>query len=135
MLLYKDSLVEIEYASAQEVLVVQLIGQKQYDASELKKVFSSTIVSSREPDIKKVLIDFGKNTVSISDINYKFIMSQLAVGLKASKVKKIARVALKDHEGEQKVASVYNEIQKAITLHLDFKNFNSKAEALEWLMK
>lgn len=109
MLLYKDSLVEIKCIIQQDVLSVQLLGKQQYSSSELKKVFTSTIVSNREYDVKNVLIDFGRNTVSILDKEYKVIMSQLAVGLNATKVNKIARVAPKDPVREQKVESLYRE--------------------------
>lgn len=135
MVLYKDDLMELEYAAAQDVLFVELSGNRQLCAADLRKVFVSAVACIRDHAIKNLLVNFGRSTVDITDTDYKVLMSQLTVGLMPSTIKKIARVALKDPVREQKIDYIYSEIKKSVSLTLLFKNFTNRADALLWLME
>jgi hypothetical protein len=134
MVLYRDDIVELDYAAAQEILYVELQDQRGLCVSEVKKVFMSIVVCAREHRIPKVLLDLTRNAVEMTKAEYKSVFTQLVVGLMPTPIRKVARVATKDPVREHSVDATYREIQKCINLPLEFRSFAGRDEALRWLM-
>lgn len=131
--LYSDELIRLEYAIAQEILHVEPQDQRRLCPSEVKRIFMSIVACGREHKIPRILLDFTQNAIDMTEGEYKALMTQLAVGLMPTAIQKVARVATEDPAREQKVNSTYEEIQAAVDLALEFRNFTSRSEAIRWL--
>lgn len=133
MLIFSDDTCRLEYAAAQEVLTVELSGQRQLGAREIRKAIISAVACVREHTVERLLLDFRKATLQVGDTDYRYLIAQLAVGLRPSSVKRVARIATQDPLREDQVNAVFREVKKAIRLPLEFRSFDSQAAAIAWL--
>ena len=135
MVLYQDELIRLELASAQGILYVEPRERRAFSAADVRKVFMSTVACTREHAIQRLLLDFSRNALELTGEEYKAVMAQLAVGLLPTHIRRVARVATADPAREHKVEAAYGEIQRAVSLPLEFRSFAGRAQALAWLMR
>ncbi|MFD2245327.1 hypothetical protein [Pontibacter ruber] len=133
-ILYEDELIKLEFTTQQDILLVAPQNQSKFGVSEIRKAFMSTVACTREHDIKRLLLDFSRNIIEMNEAEYKNVIAQLTVGLMPTHIKKVARIATSDTLRELKVEATYDAIRKAVELPLEFRNFPSTAEAMEWLL-
>ncbi|WP_162056461.1 hypothetical protein [Pontibacter pamirensis] len=135
VLLYADELVELEHAAIDDILFAELKETRPLPAPEFKRVIMSVVTGAREHQVKKMLLDFSKNALDMTGMEYRSIMAQLTVGLMRSPAQKVARMATTDMEREQLFRSVCDEIHVAIKQPIEFLSFGDRAEALQWLKR
>lgn len=132
MNLHRDDLLTLEYAVAQDLLMVE-VRSGILTADDIRKVFAAVVGQVRKRSIPFVLVDFSHNQIEINEYAYQALMTKLAVSLMPTCIRKIARVASTDVTREEKVDRTYNQIQQAVRLKLEFRNFHSRLQALQWL--
>ncbi len=133
MILYSDHLLELDYATAPDILFVQWQANKLHTIEQVKKAFFSIVAATREHRIERILLDLSA-TQAFSETEYNAIIAQLVVGLRPTAIRKVARVGTTDPVREQKVASTYQQIQAAVELPFEYESFKSRIDALTWLM-
>ncbi len=134
MILYSDHLLELDYATAQDILFVRWQkNSKCHSIKEVNKALYSIVAIVREYRIEHILLDLAA-TQPFSETEYNAILAQLMVGLRPTAIRKVARIGTIDPVREQKVASTYQQIQAAIELPLVLKSFTSRSQALQWLL-
>lgn len=89
----------------------------------------------KEYNIKRLLLDFTRNTLDLTETEYKYAIAQFAVGLMQTSLEKIARIGTKNHMREQKIISKYEGIKNAVALSIAFEIFSDQATALKWLLE
>ncbi|WP_125185396.1 hypothetical protein [Botryobacter ruber] len=130
-----DELVKLDYASAQDVLFVEPQDNGGLSFSKINRVFSSIVACIKEREIKNLLIDFSRNTLAVTETEYKSALARLAVGLTGTTIEKLARIATDDQTREKMIERLEAEIRNVIKSPLQVKDFPNRAEAMQWLME
>ena len=134
MVLHWDELVKLNYATGQDVLYVETLDQREIFAQDIQRINNAITNCAVEHKIQHLLIDLSKNTLLLTEAEFKAAMVQLAIGLLPSALKRVARIKSKNPERESMMERVLFEIQEVIKLPLEFRNFPDRAEALCWLL-
>ncbi|WP_114782861.1 hypothetical protein [Botryobacter ruber] len=134
MVLHWDKLVKFNYAAGQDVLYVETLDQREIYAPDIQSINTAISNCAAEHKIQHLLIDLSKNTLLLTETEFKAAMAQLAIGLLPSALKKVARIKSKNPERERMMERVLLEIQEVIKLPLEFRNFADRTEALCWLL-
>ena len=135
MILYSDSIIELDYTPAQDILTTKLQEEREYDVTEVRDAFRSIVVTVKEYNITRLLLDFTGNTLDLTDTEYRHSIAQLAVGLMQTPLLKIARISSQIPEREQKIMGTHEGIKNKVNLQIAFQIFSSKTTAINWLME
>ncbi|MEJ8755568.1 hypothetical protein WG947_01055 [Pontibacter sp. H259] len=133
MELYSDEIIFLDYIPEQDILTVALQEEREYPVAEVRKAFISIVSCIRENNISRLLLDFRRNTLDLSEADYKASIAQLAVGVLQTPLQKVARVGTSNPIRENKIVNTYEGIKGAVPFPIAVKMFYDKAEALEWL--
>ncbi|MBC5773668.1 hypothetical protein H8S95_06310 [Pontibacter sp. KCTC 32443] len=135
MILYSDHIIKLDYKPAHDILTASLQVLRDYDAAEIRNAFLSIVVTVKEYNVTRLLLDFTRNTLDLTETEYKHSIAQLTVGLMQTPLEKIARIGTTHHVREQKISGLYEGIKNAVTLPIAFHIFSDKSTALDWLLK
>jgi hypothetical protein len=133
MIIYHDLTIELAYTPAQDVLSATLQTERVYETAEVRKAFISIVAYIKEYKVSRLLLDFRRNTLDLSETDYKTTVAQLTVGLMHTPLQKVARVGTADPVREQKIETTYGHIKDAVAVPIQVRMFSDKTEALEWL--
>ena len=133
MIIYHDPTIELRYAPDEDVLSATLQTERVYEAEEVRKAFTSIVAYIKEYKVSRLLLDFRRNTLDLSEAAYKTTLAQLTVGLMQTPLQKVARVGTTDPVREHKITSTYDGIKDAVDVPIQVRMFANKAEALQWL--
>jgi hypothetical protein len=133
-MLIHSGIVKLDYNPSTDVLETCMPDIRQFGLSEVSFCLELIVDSIKNYDIKYLLLDSSKSVIEVDDEAYKAIITKLALDLMNSHLKKIARIGTKDTQREEKAAKVATELRLELNLPIDYKSFNSKAEALDWLL-
>jgi hypothetical protein len=134
MIIYEDSTIELLYLTAQDTITATLQSERVYEATEVRKAFTTIVAYTKEYQVSRLLLDFRHNTLDLSETDYKTTVAQLTVGLMQTLLQKVARVGTADPVREQKIESTYDGIKNAVTVPIQVRMFADKTEALQWLI-
>jgi hypothetical protein len=132
MQIYKG-IITLDYNPVTDVLVSEMPNPKQFGLSEVSFCLGLIVENVRNYDIKNLLLDSSKSTVDLEDEAYKAISIQFAKDLFSTRLQRIARVSTTDASREEKAAKLTTELKQELKLPMQFKNFTSQAEAMQWL--
>jgi hypothetical protein len=132
--LHSTGIVQLEYEPAFDLLTTSLQATRAYDAREVKSAFVTIATFVQEHSIKKLILDFTRNTYDLPTIEYKQTVAQLTVGLLRTPLQKVARIQTEDPYREEKIATLWGEIKAAVSVHIDVRMFPTKAAARQWLL-
>lgn len=135
MVLYWDELIKMDYASVQDVLLVEPQDNESLPFLKISRIFSSIVACVKEREIKNLLIDFSRNTLVVTETEYKSALARLAVGLTGTTIEKLARIATGDQTRENMIGRLEAEIREVLVSPIQVKNFPNRAEAMRWLME
>ncbi len=135
MILHSDHIIELDYEPAKDILVTCLQSVRDYDAVEVRKAFITISSYVREYNISRLLLDFTRNTLDLTEPEYKATMAQLTVGLLQTPLQKVARLTTNDATREQKIFSTLEAIKGSVPLPVDVRMFNSSTDAMFWLQQ
>ena len=133
MVLYKDLSLEIELYNDLNVLYIEWFEQTVFRMSDFEFSFHIVMENIVQYRIKKILVKTSKTIIHLPNEEYLSVIGLLQSGLAHSRIRKIAKLFIdkspRDLECKQFFKDMLNEMQ----LEIDFRNFDTKAEALAWL--
>ena len=133
MVLYKDLTLEIELYNDLNVLYIEWFEQTVFRMSDFEFSFHIVMENIVQYRIKKILVKTSKTIIHLPNEEYLSVIGLLQSGLAHSRIRKIAKLFIdkspRDLECKQFFKDMLNEMQ----LEIDFRNFDTKAEALAWL--
>lgn len=130
-----NGIITLDYDPAKDVLVTSLPDIREFASSEVSFCLGLIIESIRNFDIKYLLLDSSNSVVEVEDEAYKTITKSFALDLMSTRLKKLARVGTKDIKREEKSAKISEELRQEVNLPMEFGNFSTKEEAMEWLLQ
>lgn len=133
-MLLHSGIINLDYNPASDVLVTSLPDIKQFSLSEADFCFGLIVQSIREYDIKKLLLDSSNSVIEVDDEAYKSIAAKFAMNLMGTRLERLARVGTADAVREEKSAKVSADVRQELTLPMEFRNFTSRGEAMDWLL-
>src|SRR5690349_20403673 len=129
-----DGIITLDYNPAQDVLITSMPDIKTFGLSEVSYCLGLIVEHIRNYAIKKLLLDSSNSVVEVEDEAYKTITTQFAINLMSTRLKKLARVGTTNAHREESSAKISQEIKQELNLPIEYKNFNGRAEAMEWLL-
>ncbi|MFD2514096.1 hypothetical protein ACFSRY_09485 [Pontibacter locisalis] len=130
-----NGIITLDYDPAKDVLVTSLPDIREFASSEVSFCLGLIIESIRNFDIKYLLLDSSNSVVEVEDEAYKTITKSFALDLMSTRLKKLARVGTKDMKREEKSAKISEELRQEVNFPMEFGNFSTKEEAMEWLLQ
>ena len=132
MVLHQSSLITLDYDPATDILSLDWPDVKDFLVPEVERELKVLIDTIKHYDVKKLLIDTSKARVEVNDTEYQAFISTFAEALKDTRLQKFARVGTSDPERE-KLSDRARESSR-INLFMEFHSFNTRTEALAWLI-
>ena len=134
MELYSDHIVKLEYEPEFSLLTASLQARRVYGAAEVKSAFATIASAVQEHRIRRLVLDFTRNTHDLPAQDYKKTVAQLTVGLLRTPLQRVARIQTQDPVREAKIAALWKEIQAAVSVSIDVRMFPAEAPARQWLL-
>ncbi|WP_181306849.1 hypothetical protein [Rufibacter sp. XAAS-G3-1] len=133
MLLYQDTLLQLEYDPATDILEITWPDLEPEVLPEIRQAFQMLVETIRNYDVKKLLVDGRKATINISDEENSLLMLKIAQELDATRLQKVARIESSDLKRETQAAENRIKIQHILGVHFEMVNFSDRTLALAWL--
>lgn len=134
MILFKNSVIKLDYSPATDILEVEYPDLHDYLLPEIKHTINIMVDTVKNYDVKRVLLDSTRTVISVSDEESREIATFLASGLMKTRVQKVARVQSTSATVETTAQGNIKHIKSGWPLPFQLQNFKSKAEAVEWLI-
>ncbi|WP_192820241.1 hypothetical protein [Rufibacter sp. LB8] len=133
MLLYKDSLVELQYEVATDVLSMEWPDVTGFSKSEISHYLQKVIDTLKHYDVRRYLIDSRHNKVEVTETEQKNIAYQFSTELLKTRVNKMARVVGQNTEKERRVENMRQQLVAELPFEMEYQEFTDMATALSWL--
>ena len=136
MILYQNALIVLDYNPSTDILSVEWLNIQPYNLPEIRHTLEMLVESIRNYDVKKLLIDGSKTTVSpeLDEAEYRNIVFKFVSDISKTRLQKSARITTPDQVREAKSKQLSAEAIKNTHLTIQSQDFATKSEALEWLM-
>ncbi|MFD3001644.1 hypothetical protein ACFS7Z_14830 [Pontibacter toksunensis] len=135
MIIYKNGLITLDYTPATDVLSVELPDAVTFGVPELERSLEVVAENVQGYDIKNLLLDSSQVEVGgIDDASYKILVTKFISDLTKARLQKLARLNTAVHSYEERVVSVASEATQKHNSPFEIRTFNSKANALNWLL-
>ena len=133
MLLFKNSIITLDYNPAADILEVAYPDLHGFLLPEIKHSIDIMIDNVKNYDVKRILLDSTRTVISVSEEESREITVCLAAGFMKTRVQKLARLQSAKASVEDTAQENIKHITETLPLTFQLKNFTSKAEALAWL--
>jgi hypothetical protein len=133
MILFKNSIVKLDYDPATDIVIIEYTALHGYLLPEIKYTIDTLADIIKSYDVKKVLLDSTKTVKSVTPEESREISVYLASVLAQTRVQKVARVESLSPSMETQAKGNIKHVQQALSLPFLLRNFSAKAEALAWL--
>ncbi|WP_207434945.1 hypothetical protein [Sabulibacter ruber] len=133
MLLHQDSILKLEYDPATDILEMTWPDIDPDLLPEVRQAMQTMVETIRNYDVKKVLIDGSKASITISKEESTSLSLKLAQDLNSTRLQKIARLESTDLRRESEAEETRLRIQTSLDLHYEMQNFADRSSALAWL--
>ena len=133
MILYKSSLITLDYDPATDILSLDWPDIQDLFVAAVEQEIQELVKHIKHYDVKKLLLDTSRATINVDMVQYQAFLVSFARELMDTRLQKVARVGSSDPVREKLVNDAKEASQVAGAFA--FKVFKSKAEALEWLME
>ncbi|WP_229973160.1 hypothetical protein [Pontibacter harenae] len=107
---------------------------KEFSSSEVSFCLNLIVENVRGYHIRNLLLDSSKSVIEVEDEAYRAITTKFALDLTGTHLKKLARVVTDDAAREERSARVSEELRQEVDLPIEFRNFATKEEAMDWLL-
>ena len=134
MILFENSVIKLDYDPATDILHVAYPDLHDFLLPEIKHSINILVDTVKHYDVKRLLLDSSKTSVTVNSDESREIAVYLAAGLSTTRVQKVARVQSHSNSVEQLAQGNINHINSTQQLPFQLQNFTSKAVALEWLV-
>jgi len=129
-----NGIIKLDYNPTTDILVTSMPDVRQFGLSEVSFCLGLIVDSIKNYDIKYLLLDSSKSVVEVENEAYKAVTSKFVMDLMSTRLKKIARLGTTDPVREGKSTKVASELREQVNLPVEFQNFNSQTEAMDWLL-
>ncbi|RNI24084.1 hypothetical protein [Rufibacter latericius] len=133
MILFENTIIKLDYSPATDILEVAHPDLHDHLLPEIKDSIKILLENVRSYDVKRLLLDSSRTTVSVSEQESLQIGMYLAEGLMKTRLVKLARLQSPSPAVEENAEKDIREIEQAGMLTFELQNFTKKVEALEWL--
>ena len=133
MILYQDSLLELDYDVSADVLYVKWPNLTDADINYLDIAINELLNAIKHYDIKKLLIDSRTSQIEISEEVYRPLVFSFIKRLKHTRLYRMARVIPENTFREARLQSYTRQMHFENMFSYETADFNSKDQALAWL--
>jgi len=133
MILFESSIIKLDYNPATDILDVSYPDLHAYFLSEIKNTIDIMIEMIKNYDVKKLILDSSKTVISVSEEESREMAAFLASGLMKTRIQKVARVQSTNVGVETTAQRNIRHIKESGALPFQVQNFNSKADAINWM--
>lgn len=133
MLLFKNSIITLDYNPAADILEVAYPDLHGFLLPEIKHSIDILIDNVKNYDVKRILLDSTRTVISVSEEESREITVCLAAGFMKTRVQKLARLQSGMASVEATAQGNIKHITETLPLPFQLKTFTSRAEALAWL--
>lgn len=135
MIIYKNGLITLDYTPATDVLSVELPNARTFGVPELERSLEVVAENVQGYDIKNLLLDSSQVEVGgIDDASYKILVTNFISNLTKARLQKLARLNTAVNSYEERIVTVANEATQKLNSPFEIRTFNSKTNALNWLL-
>ncbi|MBB6613032.1 hypothetical protein H7F15_18470 [Pontibacter sp. Tf4] len=134
MLLYNNGLLVVELMQEENLMLVDLPDIQSNNLPQVWHALQFVLEHINAREVTLLLLDSSKSVVEVGIEEYAAVSKQFAMELMTTKLQKVARVASKDNQREEKVAQASSQIQKQVPRNITFSNFTRREEAVAWLL-
>ena len=135
MILLHNSIVELNYDPATDVLEVAYPDLHDYLLLEVKHTIDIMIETIKNYNISKLLLDSSRTSILVSAERSTEVSMHLAAGLASTRLLKLARVQSLNSTVETTAQNNISHISASLNLPFKLQNFSCKAEGLAWLVE
>ena len=133
MILYQDSLLELDYDLSTDVLYVNWPNLTEANIPYLNIAINELLDAIKHYDIKKLLIDSSTSLVEIPDELYRPLIFSFISQLKNTRLHRMARVTPENTSREARLQGYTQQMQAEDMFSYETGEFLSKEQALAWL--
>ena len=124
-----NQFIKLEFNPATDTLFVEWPNIHDYTLYELHFILTDLINTVRNYDIKKILADSRKSTVTLPEQEYSAIVEQFAKDLSTTRLQKLARLTTGLGYREKAAEKAADGVNGAYSV----RSFYTMEEALAWL--
>jgi len=135
MIIPSTSFIRLDYNPATDILSVELPDIRHFSISEVNRSLQLVVEAIANYDIKKLFLDSSKAVIEVEDEAYRQVIMNFGRDLMKTRLQRLARIGSSIYAQEQRASRVAEEARQTMALPIEFQNFSSKAEAMEWLIK
>ena len=133
MILYQDSLLELDYDLRTDVLYVNWPSLTEANVSYLNISINELLNAIKHYDIKKLLIDSSTSRIEIPDEVYRPLIFSFINRLKDTRLYRMARVIPENTSREARLQGYTRQMRAENMFSYETGEFMSKDQALNWL--
>ncbi|WP_114779370.1 hypothetical protein [Botryobacter ruber] len=133
MILFQNTIIKLDYNPATDILEVEYPNLHVFLLPEIKHSITIMAEYIRNYDVKRLILDSSKTTVSVSAEESRDVALFLAEGLMKTRLQKVARVQSVSSSVESTARENIKQINQNLQLTFQLRNFTHKADAVKWL--
>jgi len=133
MILYQDSLLQLDYDVSSDVLYVHWPNLTEANITYLDIAFNALLDAIKHYDIKKLLIDSSTSSVEIPEEVYRPLVFSFINRLKSTRLYRMARVISENSFREARLQNYDQQMRSENMFSYETGEFISKDQALAWL--
>lgn len=128
-MIISNPVVKLEYNPSTDVLLFDWPNFTNFTLSEADYVLDTVLETIRSYDVKYLVIDTRKGELEIERSLYKQIKFNFVMGLRRSRLKKLARIIIHETFREE----LLKKVAKEACFEVPVANFSRIEDALIWL--
>ena len=130
MILYQNSLMQLDFDPAKGLMVVNWPNFEAYSLADTKLALSRLVNTVKNYDVKMLLVDASNAKMELELEAYEEVVKHFIVQFLETSLEKIARVKTTDAARENRAQEMIQHLPVRIRL----ANFTSSADARAWLL-
>ena len=134
MILFENSIIKLDYNPATDIAVVQYPDLHGYLLAEIKHSIDLLVETIRNYDVKLLMLDSTRTTISVSPEESREVATYLAARVMTTRVRKVARVQSQSVAVEKTAQENIKHVKEAQSPPFQVQTFASKEEATAWLL-
>ena len=133
MVVFQDYTIIIERQPETNILCVCWLDQQVFRMSDFQASFHILMENIEKFRIKKLLAKSSRTTINLPEEEYLSVITLLQSGLAHSEIEKVARISSDNSAQDKRCLQYFEHVMNEMQLEVDFRNFDRRKEALEWL--
>lgn len=133
MILFENSLIKLDYDPSSDILEVGYPDLHDYLLPEIIHSIDILVDSVKHYDVKRILLDSSRTSISVNSEESRQIAVYLASGFATTRVQKVARLQSPSHNVEQSAEANIRHIRESQQLPYLLQNFMDRVVAVNWL--